>query len=526
MNRAVLSTGLLLIAFGAAVFGWKVVAFDLPLRPSEPEGLWLVQLDIAARGQGARASVRAALPSPRAGQRIFGERGSPGELRFSLREEDDGRAAVWAGWMEDLHRIEYVFRVQLFPQGGSLPKGAVEPPPPSIRSEFAGATVSFPSTAPEVRRFIDGFQLPGPEQPVERIRALYAFVIHEISDVPTIGDDPILTLVEREGSAKGKERLFVTLLRAVGIPSRLVQGLRLVDGPAQSRVWTEVFVQRNWFPISVTNGFFAGLPRDYLAITASDRPLVEGTGVRSVGYSYHALREQLTPQELAAVLVPPDPMLEKLSLYRLSLPMQVALRVLLLMPIAALLIALLRNVVGIPSYGTFMPMLIALALRGTGLAVGLLLVGLVLVVGIFGRLVVERLRLLLVPRLSLLLCIVVLAVTALGLVGRDFEVRDFYAGVLFPIVILTMLIERFSVVMVEEGLREALERAGWSTFIAVLIYPLFASELAAYVMFTFPELVFVVMGALVLMGGYTGYRASELLRFRLLARLAPRSEPV
>jgi hypothetical protein len=36
-------------------------------------------------------------------------------------------------------------------------------------------------------------------------------------------------------------------------------------------------------------------------------------------------------------------------------------------------------------------------------------------------------------------------------------------------------------------------------------------------MFTFPELTFVVMGGLVWIGGYLGYRISDLLRFRMLA---------
>jgi hypothetical protein len=37
-------------------------------------------------------------------------------------------------------------------------------------------------------------------------------------------------------------------------------------------------------------------------------------------------------------------------------------------------------------------------------------------------------------------------------------------------------------------------------------------------MFSFPELVLCIMGLLVWIGGYTGYRLSDLLRFRLLAR--------
>ena len=36
---------------------------------------------------------------------------------------------------------------------------------------------------------------------------------------------------------------------------------------------------------------------------------------------------------------------------------------------------------------------------------------------------------------------------------------------------------------------------------------------ATYLMFSFPELVVAIMGALIWVGGYTGYRAAELLRF-------------
>jgi hypothetical protein len=53
--------------------------------------------------------------------------------------------------------------------------------------------------------------------------------------------------------------------------------------------------------------------------------------------------------------------------------------------------------------------------------------------------------------------------------------------------------------------------------VAVVCYPVLRSGAAEHLMFTFPELVFAVMGALVWIGGYMGYRISDLVRFRLLA---------
>ena len=103
------------------------------------------------------------------------------------------------------------------------------------------------------------------------------------------------------------------------------------------------------------------------------------------------------------------------------------------------------------------------------------------------------------------------------MLGADVGSRDLFTGVLLPIVILTMLIERFSITAAEEGIRQALVRAGWSTAVAVAAYPLFHSQLAAHLMFGFPELVLAVIGVLVWIGGYTGYRVADLIRFRSLA---------
>ena len=61
-------------------------------------------------------------------------------------------------------------------------------------------------------------------------------------------------------------------------------------------------------------------------------------------------------------------------------------------------------------------------------------------------------------------------------------------------------------------------RSAWTMVVATAVYPIFHSTIAEHLMFGFPELTFVVMGVLVFMGGYTGYRVLDLLRFRAFAR--------
>jgi hypothetical protein len=236
------------------------------------------------------------------------------------------------------------------------------------------------------------------------------------------------------------------------------------------------------------------------------------------------VRDQLQADEVAAMMTPDNPVLARISLYGLPFGVQNLLRLLLLVPLAALVTTVYRNLVGVETLGTFMPILLALALRESTLGVGLMMIAAVTAFGLGGRLLLGRLHLLLVPRLSILLCLVVLTLTGLALAGRDLEIRDLGWGVLLPIVILTMLIERISVSLVEEGARNTSVKLFWSAVVTLSAYPIFQSDLAAHLMFGYPELVVAVMGLLVWIGGYTGYRFTELRRFRsiLLGGEAPR----
>jgi len=352
-----------------------------------------------------------------------------------------------------------------------------------------------------------------------RIRTIYQGVANEVATVDEGADDALLVLANREGSEAGKEHLLVTLMRAAGVPARLVHGLELrEDATPRERMWTEVWIAEKWVPMLASpEGFFARRPESFLVLGRGSIAPVEATSVLSVGYRYRSLREHLRADEIANLLTPDNPVFERLSFYRLPLPTQAALRVLLLIPLGAVVIALFRNVIGVRTYGTFMPILISLALREYSLVRSLALIAGVIVFALALRRALESLRLLMVPRLSIMLCTVVLLVASFALIGDETQSAALFAGVLFPMVILTMLTERIFITSAEEGAREALVRAGVSTCVAATIHPIFQSARAEYLMFTFPELTLCAMGVLVWIGGYTGYRVSDLLRFRSLA---------
>jgi hypothetical protein len=522
MRRVTAITGLLLVAAGLAAFLWKTVGLDIPLVPSSPEGLWQVELIITARGDGSRGSVRIALPATEPGQVIFDQRATADRLQHSVRPGEGGATGVWSGRFEGVHTIEYAFRAELYRLALELPSGGAEAPPAETAAAWGGSSAEFPADAPQIRELLDRLALPAAADVGGRINRIYNFVSDEIATVETAGSDALMSAALREGSPRGKARLLVSLLRAAGVPARSVSGLQLRENaPPLAKVWVEAFAGGAWLPMSPSDGFFASRPGDLLTLRRPDGEAVEAIGVEAIGHRFDALRQTLRPEELATLMVPTNPLLARISLYRLPLPTQQALRTLLLLPLGALMVALFRNVIGVPTYGTFLPILIALALRQSSLAFGLALVAFVVVLGTASRFVFHQLRLLMVPRLSIVLCVVVLTITGYALLGRETGERDFFGAVLFPMVILTTLIERFSITISEEGLRPALEQAAYSTLVAVATYPVFTSSLAEHVMFSFPELVVTVMGVLVLIGGYTGYRLFDLIRFRMFAREKP-----
>ena len=93
------------------------------------------------------------------------------------------------------------------------------------------------------------------------------------------------------------------------------------------------------------------------------------------------------------------------------------LKIILMLPFGALAVVVFRNIVGIETFGTFMPALIAVACRDTGLAWGVTLLALILGIGAAVRIALDRFQLLHTPRLAVMLTVIVILVLAISLAG-------------------------------------------------------------------------------------------------------------
>jgi hypothetical protein len=331
----------------------------------------------------------------------------------------------------------------------------------------------------------------------------------------------LLLLLSRKPTQVKKVLLAAQILNLARIPARLNQGIQLIEDERKTQLqyWLQVYLgKKGWQNYNIRTGEKIS-PSDFLTWKNGAGPLinVQGGTKPQVQFSLSAKLESA----LGAAITSSQKtrrQLIRFSLLSLPLSTQQVYRVLLLVPLGAFVLIIMRNLVGVATFGTFMPVLIALSFRETKLLGGILLFSLVVAMGLAVRLYMERLKLLAVPRLAAVLMVVIGLMAFLSVISN---LLDFQAGLsvaLFPMVILTMTIERMSIVWEERGPSGALKQGIGSIFCAALAYLVMNVKLMEHLLFVFPELLLILLAATLLLGRYAGFRLSELRRFKVLAK--------
>ena len=104
----------------------------------------------------------------------------------------------------------------------------------------------------------------------------------------------------------------------------------------------------------------------------------------------------------------------------------------------------------------------------------------------------------------------------ISLVSHKMGMETGLSVALFPMVIIAMTIERMSVVWEERGPADALRAGAGSLLVATIAYIFMGLGWLEHLIFTFPELLLIVLALVLLAGRYTGYRLLELGRFKAL----------
>ena len=91
-------------------------------------------------------------------------------------------------------------------------------------------------------------------------------------------------------------------------------------------------------------------------------------------------------------------------------------------------------------------------------------------------------------------------------------------AVLLPVVILTMMIERCKITAEEDGHLQALRVLAGTLGVAICCFFVLRITGLGRLVLTFPEVQLFIVAALLLVGRYSGYRLTELWRFRDIVR--------
>ena len=503
MKRPAVWLALTLLLLTSALLTYRMIWLGYPVFPTAPGRTWQLSFNARVKADKEQIKVTMGLPTEYSGRMLLEERITSGLLSFNLLREGPNRLGIWTGNIDpDLEEISY--RATILVRPGRSPRPQ---PPESVRYP--------PSIGKEEQELAE--RLAERWRRLSPTAGLSAVVEADAGNwgapVPADRDLRAWAGVQEK---HGRLAAFMALLRAAGLMAESVEGMRLEEGIKISPVvWVEVWTGQRSETLMPDTGKIDRNPASLLPLARGGVPAIRAEGGELTNFRWSLSRQVMSHWRLHFErIMRSDRFLDRWSLFHLPPEFQQTFRILLLVPIGALMIGMLRNLVGFPTFGIFMPVLMALAFRGTGLVYGLGIFAGVLLVGYAVRRWLDKLRLLLVPRMSVILTLVIACFTGLALIGSKFGLRAFMAVGLLPFVILTMTIERFFVVIEEAGVREGLRTAAGSAAVSVITYQIISWEPLQLTFFVYPELLAGVAAVQILLGRYTGYRLSELFRFR------------
>jgi hypothetical protein len=506
-NLHVKVLALVLVFIGLSLCYYKVTRLGLPLLPTEQAEVWTVEARIEFKPRhDVPIKAEFFIPRAPAGYTVVDENFV--SSNYGLTTEDDGvhRSAQWAVRKASGYQVLY-YRIHL----------ARDPKAQSVSGKFSIEDYAVPTYPEVIGPAVTAVLEDARSKSADTLSYARGVVMRLNAQAP---DANVGLLRQDIQTPEDWVKRIVYILAGGNIPARMTQVLLLRDGVKHGELipWLEIFDGNEWLPLNPQNAD-PGLPREAIVWHVGDSPVLDVAGGRNTKVDYSVSRHS---QEMTVIAEQRarqmGSRIMEFSLFSLPVQTQNVYKVLLMVPVGAFLIVILRNVIGIKTFGTFMPILIALAFRETKLLWGVALFSLVVALGLAIRFYLEYLKLLLVPRLASVLIIVILLLATVSLLTHKLGIDRGVSVALFPMVILAMTIERMSLVWEELGPMEAMKQGFGSLLVAALGYSLMSNEVLQHLAFVFPELLLVVLAATLLLGRYTGYRLTELWRFRASLR--------
>ncbi len=492
----------LLCVIGLGLTLYKSVELGFPLLPGNQQPVWTIEAEVNFTAVGDPVLVSLALPLDPPDISILDQDfASPG-YGFSEKDAEFSRRGVWSKraasgdqsvfYRLDVHEKQHKpLEVQVPPVKSTFEVEFIEPLKTAANTLTEKVRAQSASPHTFTAQLLLELNAEAPDQNVRLLR-------RQISN-----DEELATLV-------------VKLLSIEGIAARVVRGLQLEDGRRRQQLTNaiEVYDEGDWQFFNITTGA-TGIPDRFMIWQRGGRSLLEVSGAKNSGVYFSIVEnfrgsKDIALQDKQSV----EAALIDFSIYSLPLAEQNAFKSILLVPIGALVVVVMRLLVGLKTSGTFMPILIALAFIQTSLVAGLLIFLLVVGTGLIIRSYLSKLNLLLVARISAVIIVVILIMASMSVLSIKLGIDKALTVTFFPMIILAWTIERMSILWEEDGPKEVLLQGGGSLLVATIAYLCMTNRIVEHLTFNFPELLLILLGVILLLGQYTGYRLSELRRFK------------
>ncbi|MWV16637.1 hypothetical protein F3I16_11360 [Pseudomonas sp. L-22-4S-12] len=490
----------LLVTVGILVTAYQIFILGIPVTEDETDDLWNIDAKVEFQAS-AREPVKVQMFVPPLNQDYvsLNESFISNNYGVSINRTDGNRKVTWSARRANGNQTLYYRLVLTKRYSGEQPKAKGPIYRDSIAVEGAEKIAAEALLAPIRQHSAD----------------VETFISETIKRVNNVGDDNVKLLMAGDASTPNKAKIIELLLSIAHVPMERVHTIRLAADIQQNpELWLRSFNGKDWLYYNPDTGE-QGLPADRLVWWTGDDQLVSIEGGKKAQVSFTLNNSEMNAIRLAKLTDEnTDVDFLEYSLYGLPLQTQQTYQIMIMIPIGVLVILILRNLGGLQTLGTFTPVLIALAFRETQLGFGIVLFTIITALGLSLRSYLEHLKLQMLPRLSVVLTFVVVLIAVISLFSHKLGLERGLSVALFPMVILTMTIERLSITWEERGGGHAFKVAVGTLFAATLAHLLMSIPQLTYFIFTFPAVLLIMVGFMLAMGRYRGYRLTELFRFK------------
>lgn len=500
--------GLFLILMGAGLVIYKNQLLGMPIIPGAYETVWTVEAKVEFQADGGEVKVSMALPKNQSNTEILNEIFSSSGYGFTVDSNNGHQRAIWSR-RQAVGKQTLYYKLDVYHRDAGLDPTLLEIPSTIVHPDWSGTRFD------SLRAAADSLTQQSWEASADR-KTFVGQLLKGFND-PNNKEG---LLIRNVLSTKPPVEMALDLLAKADIPAHIVRGIYLEDDRSRMApaALLEIFDGESWLVFDPNTGD-SGLPENFLIWQRGDKSLIDVEGGSRSRVRFSTLANDVPRRDVALQKMGGEQAaLLDYSIYSLPIEQQSIFKFILLVPIGALIIIFIRVVIGIRTAGTFMPVLLAIAFVQTSLVSGVLIFLVILAMGLWVRSYLSRLDLLLVARIAAVVVMVVGLMALISIISYKLGIEQALTVTFFPMIIIAWTIEHMSILWEDDGPVEVVIQTAGSLFVAVVCYLAMTNRFFEHWMFNFPELLLVVLGVIVMLGHYTGYRVSELIRFRHMLR--------